>query len=104
MQRYRYFSYPDLTVLKAVEDTDVCILYRGSAARRPECHFQSAPAGTDENMIGNPSRGKTHIAIGIGLEAVAQGKSVLFKNAATLSTELVEAIDNYQLGKLEKNP
>lgn len=53
-------------------------------------------------MIGNPGRGKTHIAIGIGLEAVAQGKSVLFKNASTLSTELSEARDNYQLGKLEK--
>lgn len=53
-------------------------------------------------MIGNPGRGKTHIAIGIGLEAIAQGKSVLFKNAATLSTELTEAKDNYQLGKLEK--
>lgn len=53
-------------------------------------------------MIGNPGRGKTHIAIGIGLEAIAQGKSVLFKNAATLSMELSEARDNYQLGKLEK--
>ena len=53
-------------------------------------------------MIGNPGRGKTHIAIDIGLEAIAQGKSVLFKNAATLSTELSEARDNYQLGKLEK--
>ena len=53
-------------------------------------------------MIGTPGRGKTHIAIGIGLEAIAQGKSVLFKNAATLSTELSEARDNYQLGKLEK--
>ena len=53
-------------------------------------------------MISNPGRGKAHIAIGIGLEAIAQGKSVLFKNAATLSTELSEARDNYQLGKLEK--
>ena len=30
------------------------------------------------------------------------GKSVLFKNAASLSTELSEAKDNYALGKLEK--
>ena len=53
-------------------------------------------------MIGNPGRGKTHMAIGIGLKACAQGKSVLFKNAASLSTELSEARDNYALGKLEK--
>lgn len=53
-------------------------------------------------MIGNPGRGKTHTAIGIGLKACAAGKSVLFKNAASLSTELSEAKDNYALGKLEK--
>lgn len=53
-------------------------------------------------MIGNPGRGKTHIAIGIGLKACASGMSVLFKNAASLSTELAEARDNYSLGKLEK--
>ena len=53
-------------------------------------------------MVGNPGRGKTHIAIGIGLKACAQGLSILFKNAASLSTELTEANDNYQLGKLEK--
>ena len=53
-------------------------------------------------MIGNPGRGKTHIAIGIGLKACASGMTVLFKNAASLSTELAEARDNYALGKLEK--
>lgn len=53
-------------------------------------------------MIGNPGRGKTHMAIGLGLKACALGMSVLFKNAATLSTELAEAKDNYVLGKLEK--
>ncbi|WP_196590412.1 IS21-like element helper ATPase IstB [Pectinatus frisingensis] len=53
-------------------------------------------------MIGNPGRGKTHMAIGIGLKACALGMSVLFKNAATLSTELAEAKDHYSLGKLEK--
>ncbi len=53
-------------------------------------------------MIGNPGRGKTHIAIGIGLKACSSGMSVLFKNAASLSTELAEARDNYSLGKLEK--
>ena len=53
-------------------------------------------------MIGNPGRGKTHISIALGLKACAQGYNVLFKNAATLSTELCEAKDNYRLGKLER--
>jgi len=53
-------------------------------------------------MIGNPGRGKTHCAIGLGLKACSLGMNVLFKNAAALSTELVEARDTYSLGKLEK--
>lgn len=54
-------------------------------------------------MIGNPGRGKTHLSIALGLKACYAGHSVLFKNAATLSTELCEARDNYTLGKLERN-
>ena len=53
-------------------------------------------------MIGNPGRGKTHIAIALGIRACLQGFRVLFKNASTLSVELTEARDNYQLGKLER--
>lgn len=53
-------------------------------------------------MIGNPGRGKTHLAIGLGLKACSLGFNVLFKNAAALSTELIEAKDNYSLGRLEK--
>lgn len=53
-------------------------------------------------MIGNPGRGKTHIAIALGIKACLQGYRVLFRNASSLSTELTEARDNYQLGKLER--
>lgn len=60
----------------------------------------------DENrnivMIGNPGRGKTHIAIALGIKACLQGYKVLFRNASRLSTELTEARDSYQLGKLER--
>lgn len=54
-------------------------------------------------MIGNPGRGKTHLAIALGLKACSLGFNVLFKNAATLSTELCEARENYRLGKLERS-
>lgn len=53
-------------------------------------------------MIGNPGRAKTHISIAIGLKACLKGYRVLFKNAGTLSTELTEARDAYQLGKIER--
>src|SRR5574344_102516 len=51
-------------------------------------------------MIGNPGRGKTHISIAIGLKACLQGYRVLFRNAGSLSTELSEARDAYQLGRI----
>lgn len=54
-------------------------------------------------MIGNPGRGKTHLAIAFGLKACSMGYSVLFKNAATLSTALCEAKDHYSLGRLERS-
>ena len=54
-------------------------------------------------MIGNPSRGKTHLSIALGLKACTRRYRVLFKNAATLSTELCEAKGNYYLGKVGEN-
>lgn len=53
-------------------------------------------------LIGNPGRGKTHLSIALGLKACYGGFRVLFKNAASLSTELCEARDSYSLGKLER--
>ena len=53
-------------------------------------------------LIGNPGRGKTHLSIALGLKACYAGFRVLFKNAASLSTELCEARDSYSLGKLER--
>ncbi len=53
-------------------------------------------------MYGNPGRGKTHMAIGLGLKACELGMSVLFKNVARLSTELSEARDSYLLGRVQK--
>jgi len=43
------------------------------------------------------------ISIAIGMKACLLGYKVVFKNAAELSTELTEARDSYQLGKLERN-
>lgn len=64
------------------------------------CRFIKAKK--DIIMLGNPGRGKTHMTIGLALEACSLGMNVLVKNAASLSTELFEAKDNYVLGKLEK--
>ena len=64
------------------------------------CQFISAKQNVI--MIENPGRGKTHLAIALGLKACSQDYNVLFKNAATLSTERCEAKDNYRSEKLER--
>jgi DNA replication protein DnaC len=45
----------------------------------------------DVLLIGPPGRGKTHLAIATGFEAVRKGYSVLFKQTSQLLTELDEA-------------
>ncbi len=53
-------------------------------------------------MIGNPGRGKTHLAIALGVKACHESMRVIYRNAANLATELTEAQDEHRLGKLQK--
>ncbi len=54
-------------------------------------------------MIGNPGRGKTHLAIGLGRRMCGYGFKVKFYTAGTLATELIEAQHERNLSKLEKS-
>ncbi len=42
-------------------------------------------------LAGNPGTGKTHLAIGLGIKACLEGKSVLFTTVPTLVTQLKES-------------
>ena len=53
-------------------------------------------------MIGNSGSGKSHLSIALGLKACHAGFRVKFYTAATLATLLVEAKDQRELQKLEK--
>lgn len=89
---------------KALDDFDVN-RYKGSITKIFLNELASCQFIQDKKnivMIGNPGTGKTHLSIALGLIACSLGFRVLFKNAATLSTELAEARDSYTLGKLEK--
>lgn len=57
-----------------------------------------------ENILslGNSGTGKTHLAIALGLAACQNGHSVLFKTAAHLVHELIEAHNEKQLLCLQK--
>ena len=58
-----------------------------------------------ENVIavGNSGTGKTHLALGLGLAACQRGYSVLWKPAATLVNELIEARDEKHLLRFQKS-
>lgn len=51
-------------------------------------------------FIGEPGTGKTHLATALGAAAAAEGRRVRFTTAAGLVTELVEARDAHELGRV----
>lgn len=51
-------------------------------------------------FIGDPGTGKTHLATALGEAAARSGRSVKFTTAAALVTELVEARDAHELGRV----
>ncbi|WP_409966919.1 IS21-like element helper ATPase IstB [Bengtsoniella intestinalis] len=53
-------------------------------------------------MIGNPGAGKTHLSIILELKACLTGLDMRFYTAANLSNQLIEALDNHRLLRLEK--
>jgi len=51
-------------------------------------------------FLGEPGTGKTHLATALGVAAAREGRSVRFTTAGRLITELVEAKDGHQLGRI----
>jgi len=51
-------------------------------------------------LMGTSGAGKTHYAIGLGIQACMQGYSVLFASVAQLIAELKEAMSNLQITRL----
>jgi DNA replication protein DnaC len=53
-------------------------------------------------LLGNSGTGKTHIALALGLAACQRGHRVRFTTAAALVSELIEARDEKQLRRFQK--
>lgn len=103
-QNARRLKQAGFPYTKTLEDLDLS-RYRGKIADAFVRELSTCQFVRDRKnivMFGNPGRGKTHMAIGLGLKACEQGMSVLFRNAARLSTELTEARESYVLGRLQK--
>ena len=53
-------------------------------------------------LIGTPGAGKTHFAIGLGIKACIEGKTVLFVSVPNLIIELKEAMSRAQLNSYKR--
>jgi DNA replication protein DnaC len=53
-------------------------------------------------LVGNPGAGKTHLATALAIEACGRGKRVRFYRVTELITQLMEAREQRELGRLKK--
>ncbi len=53
-------------------------------------------------LVGNPGTGKTHVATALAIEACGRGKRVRFCRVTELITQLMEAREERELGRLKK--
>ena len=53
-------------------------------------------------LVGNPGTGKTHLATALAIEACGRGKRVRFYRVTELITQLMEAREERELGRLKK--
>lgn len=59
-------------------------------------------SGQNLILAGNPGTGKTHIAIGLGIQACREGFKVLFTSTPTLINKLKECRSNRTLTTIQK--
>lgn len=82
----------DFLKIPSIDKKRVMELLRGEYANKAE----------NVLALGNSGTGKTHLAIALGMAACQQGQSVLFRTAAQLVHELIEAHDEKRLLSLKK--
>lgn len=99
-KRIRYARFP---IKKYLEDFNKSI-YKSEFVREFEELETLRFIDEKENIIlvGTPGAGKTHYAIGLGIKACIEGKSVLFISVPNLIIELKEAMSRSQLTVYKK--
>ncbi len=87
LDSFHFRAIPSLNKVLATE------LARCSFVDRRENVIALGPSGT----------GKSHVALGLGLAACQKGRKVGFITAAALVHELMEAVDDRRLQRLQKS-
>ena len=99
-RRIKAAKFPATKSLDSFDFKAIPSLNKALTMELARCEF----ALRRENVIalGPSGTGKTHIALGLGLAACQQGLKVRFTTAAALVQELVEAVDERRLQRLQK--
>jgi DNA replication protein DnaC len=98
-RRIRAAHFPEVKSFDTFDFTAIPSLNKPLALELARCEYVVAR----DNVIalGNSGTGKTHVALSLGLAACQRGFSVIFKTAAGLVHELMEARDEKRLLKLQ---
>lgn len=99
-RRIKAAKFPATKSLDSFDFKAIRSLNKALTMELARCAF----ADRRENVIalGPSGTGKTHIALGLGLAACQKGLKVRFTTAAALVHELVEAVDDRRLQRLQK--
>lgn len=88
---------------KYLEDLHISDLPQEASARLKELRsLEFIENGQNLILTGNPGTGKTHMAIGLGLEACHKGYKVLFTSIPSLVTQLKESRSERMLRQMER--
>ena len=99
-RRIKAAKFPATKSLDSFDFKAIPSLNKSLTMELARCEF----ADRRENVIalGPSGTGKTHIALGLGLAACQKGLKVRFTTAAALVHELVEAVDDRRIQRLQK--
>ena len=99
-RRIKAAKFPATKSLDSFDFKAIPSLNKALTMELARCEF----ADRRENIIalGPSGTGKTHVALGLGLAACQKGLKVRFTTAAALVHELIEAVDERRLQRLQK--
>lgn len=96
----RQADFPDVKTFEQIDWNELHGLSRGKIMELASCQFID---NHDDIVIAGPiGTGKTHVAISFGVEATRRRRPVVFKKAADLVRDLLEARDERTLSRLHK--
>lgn len=99
-RRLRAAQFPDHKTLEQVDWQALQGVSKPKLAELASCAYLDR--AEDVVFAGPIGTGKTHLAIALGIEATRRRYRVLFRRAADLVRELVEARDELALGRLQR--